>query len=33
MFATVLGDDDDGAELRPLQPWRAEEFPAHTDRG
>lgn len=31
MFATVLGDD--GAELRPLEPWRAEEFFAHIDRG
>lgn len=31
MFATSLGDD--GAELRPLEPWRAEEFLAHLDRG
>ena len=31
MFATSLGDD--GAELRPLEPWRAEEFLAHMDRG
>ncbi|MET7303485.1 GNAT family protein [Embleya sp. NPDC005575] len=30
MFATSLGD---GAELRPLEPWRAEEFLAHIDRG
>ncbi|MDX3851886.1 GNAT family protein [Streptomyces sp. AK02-01A] len=29
MFATALGD---GAELRPLEPWRAEEFLAHLDR-
>ncbi|MEV0150321.1 MULTISPECIES: GNAT family protein [unclassified Nonomuraea] len=31
MFATSLGDD--GAELRPLEPWLAEEFLAHMDRG
>ncbi|MEV0614026.1 GNAT family protein [Nonomuraea sp. NPDC050404] len=31
MFAVSLGDD--GAELRPLEPWRAEEFLAHLDRG
>lgn len=31
MFAVPLGDD--GAELRPLEPWRAEEFLAHMDRG
>ncbi|MCF6473359.1 GNAT family N-acetyltransferase [Nonomuraea sp. MG754425] len=31
MFARSLGDD--GAELRPLEPWRAEEFLAHIDRG
>ena len=31
MFATSLGVD--GAELRPLEPWRAEEFLAHLDRG
>ncbi|WP_432116215.1 GNAT family N-acetyltransferase [Streptomyces sp. S1] len=31
MFAISLGDD--GAELRPLEPWRAEEFLAHMDRG
>ncbi|MFI7442907.1 GNAT family N-acetyltransferase [Nonomuraea indica] len=31
MFAVSLGDD--GAELRPLEPWRAEEFLAHMDRG
>ncbi|AEY93283.1 putative acetyltransferase [Streptomyces hygroscopicus subsp. jinggangensis 5008] len=31
MFATPLGAD--GAELCPLQPWQAEEFLAHVDRG
>jgi RimJ/RimL family protein N-acetyltransferase len=31
MFSISLGDDD--ARLRPLQPWRAEEFLAHMDRG
>ncbi|WP_327280430.1 MULTISPECIES: GNAT family protein [unclassified Streptomyces] len=31
MFAIPLGDD--GAELRPLEPWQAEEFLAHVDRG
>lgn len=31
MYAVSLGDD--GAELRPLEPWRAEEFLAHIDRG
>lgn len=31
VFATPLGDD--GAELRPLEPWQAEEFLAHIDRG
>ncbi|MFI1394777.1 GNAT family N-acetyltransferase [Streptomyces sp. NPDC020681] len=31
MFAIPLGED--GAELRPLEPWRAEEFLAHMDRG
>jgi ribosomal-protein-serine acetyltransferase len=31
MFAISLGDD--GAELRPLEPWRAEEFLGHIDRG
>ncbi|PZS18776.1 MAG: RimJ/RimL family protein N-acetyltransferase [Pseudonocardiales bacterium] len=31
MFAIPLGND--GAELRPLEPWRAEEFLAHMDRG
>ncbi|MEV5174299.1 GNAT family protein [Streptomyces flaveolus] len=31
MFATTLGSD--GAELCPLQPWQAEEFLAHVDRG
>lgn len=30
MFALPLGD---GAQLRPLQPWQAEEFLAHIDRG
>ncbi|MFI6317063.1 GNAT family N-acetyltransferase [Nonomuraea sp. NPDC050556] len=30
MFAISLGD---GAELKPLEPWRAEEFLAHMDRG
>ncbi|NUR83285.1 MAG: RimJ/RimL family protein N-acetyltransferase, partial [Nonomuraea sp.] len=31
MFAFPLGDD--GALLRPLEPWHAEEFLAHVDRG
>lgn len=31
MFSISLGDD--GAELRPLEPWRAEEFLTHMDRG
>ncbi|MET9290453.1 GNAT family protein [Streptomyces sp. NPDC003077] len=31
MFAISLGDD--GAELRPLEPWQAEEFWAHMERG
>ncbi|KUH36956.1 MULTISPECIES: GNAT family N-acetyltransferase [Streptomyces] len=31
MFAIPLGDD--GAELRPLEPWQAGEFLAHMDRG
>ncbi|MFJ5798302.1 GNAT family N-acetyltransferase [Streptomyces decoyicus] len=31
MYAISLGDD--GAELRPLEPWQAEEFLAHVDRG
>ncbi|MGP3981409.1 GNAT family N-acetyltransferase [Streptomyces sp. KR80] len=31
MFAISLGED--GAEMRPLEPWRAEEFLAHMDRG
>src|SRR3977135_1344134 len=31
MYAISLGDD--GAELRPLEPWRAEEFLKHMDRG
>ncbi|MEU0738978.1 GNAT family protein [Streptomyces sp. NPDC006134] len=31
MYAISLGDD--GAELRPLEPWRAGEFLAHIDRG
>jgi ribosomal-protein-serine acetyltransferase len=30
MLARSLGDD--GAELRPLEPWLAEEFLAHMDR-
>ncbi|WP_369217368.1 GNAT family N-acetyltransferase [Streptomyces flavofungini] len=32
MFAISLGEED-GAELRPLEPWQAEEFLAHMDRG
>ncbi|GCB45828.1 GNAT family N-acetyltransferase [Streptomyces sp. NL15-2K] len=31
MYGISLGDD--GAELRPLEPWHAEEFLAHLDRG
>jgi RimJ/RimL family protein N-acetyltransferase len=31
MFGKALGTD--GAELRPLEPWRAEEFFAHMERG
>ncbi|WP_158889890.1 GNAT family N-acetyltransferase [Amycolatopsis anabasis] len=31
MYAISLGDD--GAELRPLEPWHAEEFLANVDRG
>lgn len=31
MFAISLGDD--GAELRPLEPWQAGEFLAHMSRG
>ncbi|MGG2461098.1 GNAT family N-acetyltransferase [Streptomyces sp. RGM 3693] len=31
MFAITLGTD--GAELRPLEPWQADEFLAHIDRG
>ncbi|MEU1376228.1 GNAT family protein [Streptomyces triculaminicus] len=31
MYAIPLGDD--GSELRPLEPWQAEEFLAHVDRG
>lgn len=31
MYAVSLGDD--GAELRPLEPWQAEEFLAHMNRG
>ncbi|MEU0988962.1 GNAT family protein [Streptomyces sp. NPDC005953] len=31
MYAISLGDD--GAELRPLEPWQADEFLAHVDRG
>ncbi|MBL1097396.1 GNAT family N-acetyltransferase [Streptomyces coffeae] len=30
MFGISLGDD--GAELRPLEPWNAEEYLAHIDR-
>lgn len=30
MFATALGD---GAELRALEPWQAEEYLAHIERG
>jgi len=30
MLARSLGDD--GAELRPLEPWQAEEFLVHMDR-
>ncbi|MEU0127333.1 GNAT family protein [Streptomyces sp. NPDC006289] len=30
MFTVSL--DDDGAELRPLEPWQAQEFLAHMDR-
>ncbi|MFE2373505.1 GNAT family N-acetyltransferase [Streptomyces sp. NPDC059398] len=30
MFAISLGD---GAELGPLEPWQAEEYLAHIDRG
>lgn len=31
MFVKSLGTD--GAELRPLEPWQAEEFFAHIERG
>ncbi|MDA0564764.1 GNAT family N-acetyltransferase [Streptomonospora sp. S1-112] len=31
MYTVSLGDD--GAELRPLEPWRAQEFLDHMDRG
>ncbi|GCD33493.1 N-acetyltransferase [Streptomyces chrestomyceticus JCM 4735] len=31
MFAISLGDD--GAELRPLEPYHAEEYLAHMERG
>ncbi|MEU0371628.1 GNAT family protein [Streptomyces sp. NPDC006283] len=31
MFAISLGDD--GAELRPLEPWQADEFFANIERG
>ena len=31
MFSVSLGDD--GAVLRALEPWRAEEFLSHMDRG
>jgi ribosomal-protein-serine acetyltransferase len=30
VFTVSLGDD--GAELRPIEPWQAEEFLAHMDR-
>ncbi|WP_030797723.1 GNAT family N-acetyltransferase [Streptomyces sp. NRRL S-337] len=37
MYAIPLGGDaangDNRAELRPLEPWQAEEFLAHIDRG
>ena len=31
MYTRSLGDD--GAELRPLEPWQAGEFLSHMDRG
>ncbi|MBV2362188.1 GNAT family N-acetyltransferase [Streptomonospora nanhaiensis] len=31
MYRVSLGDD--GAELRPLEPWRAQEFLDHMNRG
>ncbi|WP_069813649.1 GNAT family N-acetyltransferase [Streptomyces sp. TP-A0874] len=31
MFSISLGDD--GAQLRPLEPWQAAELLAHVDRG
>ncbi|MFD9818399.1 GNAT family N-acetyltransferase [Streptomyces violascens] len=31
MYAISLGED--GAELRPLEPWQAEEFLNHVERG
>ncbi|MEU6532661.1 GNAT family protein [Streptomyces sp. NPDC046928] len=31
MYAISLGDD--GAELRPLEPWHADAFLAHLERG
>ena len=31
MYAIPLGED--GAQLRPLEPWQAEEFLHHMDRG
>ncbi|MBB1243489.1 GNAT family N-acetyltransferase [Streptomyces durbertensis] len=31
MFAVALGED--GAELGPLEPWHAQEFLDHVDRG
>ena len=31
MYAISLGDD--GAQLRPLEPWQADELLAHMDRG
>ncbi|GIG88732.1 GNAT family N-acetyltransferase [Plantactinospora endophytica] len=31
MYAVALGDD--GAQLRPIEPWQAEEFLTHMERG
>ncbi|MGW7050958.1 GNAT family N-acetyltransferase [Streptomyces sp. NPDC054887] len=33
MFAIRLGGADENAELRPLEPWHAEEYLAHIERG
>ncbi|MGW7201545.1 GNAT family N-acetyltransferase [Streptomyces chryseus] len=33
MFEIRLGGGDENAVLRPLEPWRAEEYLAHIDRG